>query len=111
MKDLTPIPPSDPGFQLMEPMTNSHAPSAPKFRPQKYLLYLRKYWWMPIIAMALGFGTAVVIFFRTPPVFVSYGRMVETEKLQLPGGTSFSGDQANSDERDTYLGTQSELLR
>jgi capsular exopolysaccharide synthesis family protein len=111
MKNLTPIPPSDPGFQLMEPMANNHAAPPPKFRPQKLLFFLRKFWWIPVAGMALGFGTAVAIFFRTPPIFVSSGSMVETEKLQLPGGAGFSDDQANSSERETYLGTQTALLR
>ena len=112
MKNLTPIPPSDPGFQLMEPMANNHAAPPPKFRPQKLLFFLRKFWWMPVVGMALGFGTAVAIFFRTPPIFVSSGSMLETEKLQLPGGAGFSDDQASSsDARDTYLGTQTQLLR
>lgn len=111
MKDLTPIPPSDPGFQLMEPMVSNHVPPAPKFRPQKFLFFLRKFWWIPVVTMCLGFGIAVANFFRTPPIFVSSGRMWETEKLQLPGGAGFSDDQANSSERDTYLGTQTALLR
>jgi capsular exopolysaccharide synthesis family protein len=111
MKNLTPVPPQDPGFQLMEPMTESHAPAPAKFRPQKLLFFLRKFWWIPLVTMVLSFGIAVAKFFRTPPVFVSYGRLVETEKLQLPGGAAFSDDQANASERDTYLGTLSELLR
>src|SRR5471032_143629 len=111
MNELTPIPPSDPGFQLMEPMVSSQAAPPPKFRPQKLLFFLRKFWWIPVVGMVLGFGTAVYKFYHTPPVFVSYGRLVETEKLHLPGGTSFSDDQANSSGRDTYLGTQYELLR
>jgi capsular exopolysaccharide synthesis family protein len=111
MKNLTPVPSQDPGFQLMEPMTENHAPAPAKFRPQKLLFFLRKFWWIPLVTMVLSFGIAVAKFFRTPPVFVSYGRLVETEKMQLPGGAAFSDDQANASERDTYLGTLSELLR
>jgi len=96
---------------MMEPMSNSHAPAAPKFRPQKFLFFLRKFWWMPVVGMVLGFGIAVAKFFRTPPIFVSSGSMSESARLQLPGGAGFSDDQANSSERDTYLGTQTELLR
>jgi capsular exopolysaccharide synthesis family protein len=111
MKNLTPIPPSDPGFQLMEPMAGSPAPSAPKFRPQKFLFFLRKFWWIPVITMMLGFGIAITKFFRTPPIFVSSGNMYESPRLQLPGGAGFSDDSGSSSERDTYLGTQTELLR
>lgn len=105
MKDLTPVTPSDPGFQLMEPMASNHAPSSAKFRPKKFLLYLRKFWWMPIVTAALGVGTAITIFFHTPPIFVSTGSLWETEKLHLPDGAAFT------DDRDNYLGTQDELLR
>jgi capsular exopolysaccharide synthesis family protein len=105
MNDLTPVPPSDPGFQLMEPMTNSPAPSAPKFRVQKLIFFLRKFWWIPLVTLALSFGTAVIIFFHTTPTFVSYGSMWETEKLRLPDGAAFT------DDRENYLGTQAELMR
>src|SRR5271170_1285933 len=105
MKDFTPVPPSDSGFQLMEPMANSHVPSSPRLRPQKILFFLRKFWWMPVAGMILGFGTAVFIFFHTPPIFVSSGSLWETEKLRLPDGAAFTEDQ------DNYLGTQAELLR
>jgi capsular exopolysaccharide synthesis family protein len=105
MKDLTPITPQNSGFQLVEPMAGSPVPPARKFRPQKFLYFLRKFWWLPLVTLALGAGTAVVIFFNTPPTFVSYGSLWETEKLRLPDGAAFT------DDRDNYLGTQAELLR
>lgn len=105
MNDLTPVPPSDPGFQLMEPMAGNPAPAGAKFRPHKLLLFLRKFWWIPVITLTLSVGTAVFIFFHTPPIFVSYGSLWETEKLQLGAGASFS------DDRNNYLGTQSALLK
>jgi capsular exopolysaccharide synthesis family protein len=111
MKDVTPIPTPDPGFQLMEPMTGSQAAPAPKFRPQKFLFFLRKFWWMPAVGMALGAGTAIIIFFRTPPTFVSTGSLWSTEKLRLPGGATFSDDDENYIGVQSYLGTQSELIR
>jgi len=105
MNDLTPIPPSDSGFQLMEPMANGPAPAAPKFRVQKLLFFLRKFWWIPLVTLLLSMGTAVFRFFHTPPIFVSTGSIWETEKLQVPGGAAFTED------RDNFLGTQAELLR
>ena len=89
----------------MEPMTNSHVPTPPKFRPQKLLLFLRKFWWIPLVTLALSIGTAVVIFFHSPPMFVSTGSLWETEKLQLPGGAAFT------DDRENFLGTQADVLR
>ncbi|HZI33906.1 MAG TPA: hypothetical protein VFF11_16325, partial [Candidatus Binatia bacterium] len=102
---LTPMPPSDPGFQLMEPMPAGPAPSAPKFRLQKLLYFLRKYWWIPVITLMLSVGAAIAIFFLTPPTFVSYGSLWETERLKLPEGASFT------DDRDNFLGTQNQLLQ
>ncbi len=86
-------------------MAGNPAPSAAKFRPQKFLYFLRKFWWIPVITLALSFGAAVVMFYRTPPTFVSYGTMWETEKLTLPDGAAFS------DDRENYIGTLSDLLR
>ena len=89
----------------MEPMASGHVPPAPKFRLQKFLYFLGKFWWLPLVTLALGIGTTVFIFFNTPPTFVSYGSLWETEKLRLPEGAAFT------DDRDNYLGTQAELLR
>jgi len=105
MKDLTPIPPADAGFRLIEPMANGHAPGAVKFHPQKLALFLRKFWWIPVLTLTLGLATAVILFYHTPPKFVSYGSMWETEKLRLPDGADFTYD------RDNYIGTMTELLR
>ncbi len=89
----------------MEPMAGSPPPAAPKFRLHKFLFFLRRFWWIPVAALALSFSTAIAIFFLTPPTFVSYGSMWETEKIQLAGGAAFTED------RDNFLGTQAELLR
>jgi polysaccharide biosynthesis transport protein len=94
MNDLTPVPPTG----------GNPAASSPKFRVQKFLLCLRKFWWIPTVTMFLGFGVAVFTFFHTPPIFVSTGSLWETEKLRLPDGAAFT------DDRDNYLGTQSQLL-
>ena len=111
MNELTPVPPSDPGFQLMEPMPDNHVPPPPKFRPQKLLFFLRKFWWIPVVTAILSTGVAVAIFFHTPPIFVSYGYMSETAKLKMPNGGGFSDDSGNSSDRAIYLGTMSQMLR
>jgi polysaccharide biosynthesis transport protein len=104
MNELTPIPPSDPGFQLMEPMASGHTPPAPKFRPQKLLRFLRKYWWIPAITLTLSVGVAIAVFFKTPPTFVSYGQLYETVKLQIPDAANYT------ENREDFAGTLSELL-
>jgi capsular exopolysaccharide synthesis family protein len=86
-------------------MANSPAPAAPKFRPQKLLYFLRKFWWIPLVTLALGVSMAVFVFFHTPPVFVSYGSLWETEKLRLSEGADYTEDREN------FLGTQDQLLR
>jgi polysaccharide biosynthesis transport protein len=105
MNDLTPVPSSGSAAQPLAPMGGNPAASSPKFRVHKFLLCLRKFWWIPTVTMILGLGVAVFTFFHTPPIFVSSGRLWETEKLRLPDGAAFT------DDRDNYLGTQSELLR
>jgi len=107
MKDITPVPPSDPGFQLMEPMANGPAPApgGSKFRIQKFVYFLRHYWWIPLVTLVVAGGIGAFVFTKTPPTFVSYGSMWETEKLRLPDGAAFTYEQ------DNYIGTLTELLR
>ena len=105
MNDLTPMPPSDSGFQLMEPMANGPAPAPAKFRPQKFLHFLRKFWWIPLITLTLSVGISVALFLKAPPVFVATGSLWETAKIRLSGEAEFEEDRNN------FLGTQSQLLR
>jgi len=76
----------------------------PKIRLQKFLTALRRFWWVPCLTVIIGLGTAVALFKYLPPVFVSYARMWETEKLKLPDGAAFTEDP------DTYFGTLKEVL-
>jgi succinoglycan biosynthesis transport protein ExoP len=105
MKDSSKNAPPDSGFQLMEPMANNHAPKASKFRLQKFLFFFRKLWWLPALTGALGAGAAVYIFYHTPPTFVSYGTLWESERLRLPDGVAFTYD------KDNFIGTLTEVLR
>ncbi len=105
MKDLIPSGPSDQGLQLMEPMGSSPAAPPSRFKLQKLLFFLRKFWWIPVLTLTLSLGVGVAIFYFTPPVFVSYGSLWETDKMSLPGGSAFVED------RDSYLGTQVKLLQ
>ena len=106
MNELTPLPPSDRGLQLLEPMPNRPAPPAgSKFRLHKFLFFLRRFWWIPVITLILGGASAVFWFYHTPPIFVSEGSMWESEKLRLPDGADFISDREN------YIGTLTDLLR
>jgi polysaccharide biosynthesis transport protein len=109
MNNLPPISPQDPGFQLPAPMETNATP-VPKFRPKKFLLFLRRFWWVPVITTILALSAAVADFMSTPPEFVSSASMVENAKIQMNDVPSFLEDQ------DTYFGTlttvlQSDLLR
>jgi capsular exopolysaccharide synthesis family protein len=106
MKDLTPMPPADPGFQLMSPMESAPATPPPsKLRWHKVWFFLRAYWWIPLTTVSLSLVVAVITFLLMPPVFVSSGSLWEAEKMRLPDGAAFTQDREN------YLGTQAQLLR
>src|SRR5579862_1793356 len=104
MKDSPKDSPAESNFHLMEPMANNHVAPVSKFRPHKLLLFLRKFWWIPVLTVALGVGLAVFNFYRTPPNFVSYGSLWESERLRLPDGAAFTSDQ------DNFIGTLTEVL-
>ena len=74
------------------------------FRIQRFFTFLLKYWWVPVLTLALSLGGAIWYFFWEPPTYVSKSRMWETVTLRLPEGAMFSEDMQN------FLGTQSELL-
>src|SRR5580692_9066679 len=99
MSNLTPIPPQNSGFHLAAPMEINATPVPPKFRLKKYLFFLRKFWWIPLVTLILAVGGAITNFLLSPPQFVSSAKMWQTEKLQLPDGASFSEDTEN------YFGT------
>ncbi len=71
----------------------------------RYVLFLRRYWWIPSITLLLGLAGAWAAFHWVEPQYTSTATMWEPEKLTLPGGASFNDNSV------TYLGTQIELLR
>jgi capsular exopolysaccharide synthesis family protein len=60
---------------------------------------------VPALTLLLTIGAAIGFIMWTPPVFVSSASMWETEKLHLSEGALFT------DDAQTYIGTQIELLR
>src|SRR5580765_1754407 len=112
MNDLAPIPP--PGhpfqstgaqdFQFGTSPDEFGAPNSP-LRIKRFLAFLRKLWWVPLITLILSLGAAAAYVSWQPPTYVSTGRMWETVKLRLPEGTLFSEDIQN------FLGTQADLLK
>jgi polysaccharide biosynthesis transport protein len=100
----SPPPPPDLAFQMFGPMDDSAAPASP-FRVQRLLAFLLKYWWIPVLTLALGLGAGIALVLWEPPTFSSKARMWETVKLRLPEGSLFAEDVQN------FLGTQTELLQ
>jgi uncharacterized protein involved in exopolysaccharide biosynthesis len=58
-----------------------------------------------MFAMVLGLAITALVFCVLPPMYISVGSLWETEQLRLPDAAVFTED------RNIYLGTQSELLR
>src|SRR5476649_2380018 len=74
-------------------------------RSWKFFVCLCKLWWIPAITLTLSIGAAIAIFFNTPPVFVSYGQLYETARLQIPDSANYT------ENRGDFAGTQSALLQ
>jgi capsular exopolysaccharide synthesis family protein len=98
--------PSEPGYAAYQSMDGFavQAPS-PVARIMRFLGFLKKFWWIPLLTTILATGAAVCVVLWMPPSFTSRANLWETEKLNLPGGAAFSEDAA------FRLGTQLELLR
>src|SRR2546429_6053104 len=104
-------------FPQNPPALNSEATYAAYGRPedeaapispvqvQRMVRFLKRYWWVPVVTLALSISAAISYMIWAPPTYVSKASMWETEKLRLPDGAAFTGDLQN------YLGTQMELLR
>src|SRR5579864_740323 len=99
---LQPFSPQD--YQFLSPADEFGAPASP-IQLKRFLAFLRRLWWVPLLTLILAFGAAAAFIIWKPPTYISGGRMWETVKLTLPEGTLFSEDLQN------FLGTQAELLK
>lgn len=79
--------------------------SESKFRLDKILAMLRRFWWIPVITVILAAGIGAAMIFKTPPSYISQATMWETEKFRLPEGAVFTENVQ------TALGTHIELLK
>jgi capsular exopolysaccharide synthesis family protein len=84
---------------------NAARPATPKFRVKKFIFFLRKFWWIPLITLVLAVSAGIADFMSQPPEFVSQASLWQTEKLQLPDGATFAQDE------DTYFGTLTAVLQ
>ncbi len=92
-----------PPLRYAEPVDHQ-AVAAPSVN-KRLFHFIRKYWWVPLLSTVLALAAAAAFIRFSPPVYVSVGKMWETEKMQLPESGAFVQDLQN------YLGTQIELLR
>jgi polysaccharide biosynthesis transport protein len=88
------------------PSDRFSAVAALRLQLHRYLMGLRKRWW--ILALCLLFiGAPVVIYaFMRPLTFESQAIMWLTSKLSLPGGSGFFSEEVSS-----YMNTQAELMK
>ena len=106
MNQLPSIPPRDPGFQLSSPMSiSASAAPPPRFRAKKYLYFLRRFWWIPLITLVVAVSAAMAHFLTLPPEFVSSAYLVKTENLKVSDDTGFTEDT------ETYFGTMRQVLQ
>lgn len=109
MKDLAPInspphPAAAQDFQFLGP-SDEFADSVSPLRIKRFLAFLLRLWWVPVLTLVVALAGAMAFIIWKSPTFISNGRMWETVKVNLPGGTMFSEDIQ------TFLGTQAELLK
>ncbi len=110
MSDLLPVrpqpmSPAEPGYAPYAPMDTYAAAPGSNSRIRRYLTFLAKLWWVPLLTLLLGVGAGGFYILQMPPSYSSVARLFEAEKLNLPGGAAFSEDAQNR------LGTETELLR
>ena len=98
------LPAPDPDLQLAGPVDEPGA-SGTSVRIRRYLTFLLKFWWVPVLTLAIGFVMEVGYVYWKLPTFVSKASMWETLKLRLPEGEFFSEDMQN------YMGTLNGLLQ
>ena len=94
---------ADPNLQTM-PVVDQ-PPVKSSFNPRKFLAALRKYWWVPLLTLAVSGGAGYLFVRQMPPNYLSRASLWETAKLRLPEGSLFTEDSQN------YYGTQSDLLK
>ncbi|MEY2428675.1 MAG: hypothetical protein QOJ40_1560, partial [Verrucomicrobiota bacterium] len=85
-------------------MDDSDGPRS-AFQAQRLLLFLLKFWWVPVLTLVIGTAAGAGYVLLKSPTYVSKARMWETVKLRLPDGGLFTEDVQN------FLGTQTELLQ
>ena len=98
------IPAPDQDLQLAGPMDGPGA-TGTSLRVRRFLIFLLKFWWIPVLTLAVGLVIEAAYVHWKQPSFISKASMWETMKLTLPQGDVFSEDMQD------YMGTLSGLLQ
>jgi hypothetical protein len=83
---------------------DQHAPQRP-IQCRRYLLFLRKWWWIPGLTALIGAGLQAFLLSREPDQYASVARMWVSGKLQLPEGRLYQEEVQN------FFGTQIALMQ
>ncbi|MGH7940028.1 MAG: GumC family protein, partial [Limisphaerales bacterium] len=84
------LPAPEPEFQPAPSHEEPVSRSALRFR--RFLMFLPKYWWIPVLTLTIGIVIgAAYVRFKTP-TFYSDGTMWQSLRLTLPGEEYFSDD-------------------
>src|SRR5204862_8299227 len=72
---------------------------------QRYLGFLRRRWWIPILAMIIAAGAGLFYLRKQPPTYQAVGKLWMQGKLKLPESSLYA------EEMQMFFGTQIELLQ
>jgi capsular exopolysaccharide synthesis family protein len=99
-----PAPQPGPEYFLPGPPGTIDVQASP-VRFERFMIFLRRYWWIPVLSLLICTAGAGAYAYLKPPTYVSRAAMWETAKLHLPEGALFSEDIQS------YFGTQIDLLK
>jgi capsular exopolysaccharide synthesis family protein len=71
----------------------------------RFGLVLKRLWWVPLLTVAIGLAGAGWFIARTPPSYLSSGRMMVSGKININEGSMYSEELLN------FFGTQIELMQ
>jgi Mrp family chromosome partitioning ATPase/uncharacterized protein involved in exopolysaccharide biosynthesis len=89
--------------QALQPV---YAEPSRKIHPAKFLIILRKKWWVLLITLSIAIGLAFAFISLKPVNFTSIGVMWITGRMQLGEGARFNDESLSQS-----VGTQIELLQ
>jgi uncharacterized protein involved in exopolysaccharide biosynthesis len=71
----------------------------------RFLRFLRKKWWIPVICVVAAEAAQIIYFYAQPPSHTAVGRMLVGGKVRIPEGGLYSEEWQN------FFGTQIEVMK